>query len=59
MNITDPIHEPFVVRTKILMQEARMGADGWDEELPYHLKREWKDSSKSLENLTVSEGRHG
>ena len=34
-----------------------MGANGWDEELPYHLKGELKDSSKSLENLTVSEGR--
>ena len=36
-----------------------MGADGWNEELPYHLKGEWKDISKSVENLTVSEGRDG
>ena len=61
---TAPIHDPFVVRAKMLMQEAWMKAIGWDEELPNHLKVQWKDGSKSLENLChlrsmVPQGREG
>ena len=33
---------PFIVRVKILMQEAWMEALGWDEELPDYFKMEWK-----------------
>ena len=33
---------PFVVRAKMLMQEAWIEALGWDEELPDHFKMEWK-----------------
>ena len=42
---------PFVVRAKMLMQEAWMEAIGWDEELPYHLKAEWKKWFKELREL--------
>ena len=43
-SIYDPFRflMPLVVRAKTLMQEAWMEAIGWDEELPYHLKAEWK-----------------
>ena len=43
---------PFVVRAKMLMQEAWMEAIGWDEELPYHLKAEWKKWFKELERAS-------
>ena len=33
---------PFVVRAKMLMQEAWMEALGWDKEMPDHFKMEWK-----------------
>ena len=33
---------PFVVRAKMLMQEAWLEAFRWDEELPDHFKMEWK-----------------
>ena len=42
---------PFVVRAKMLMQEAWMDAFGWDEELPYDLKAEWKKWFKELGEL--------
>ena len=42
---------PFVVRAKMLMQEAWMEAIGWNEELPYHLKAEWKKWFKELGKL--------
>ena len=41
----------FVARAKMLMQEAWMEAIGWDEELPYHLKAEWKKWFKELGKL--------
>ena len=42
---------PFVVRAKILMQEAWMEALGWDEELPDHFKIEWKRCFEELGEL--------
>ena len=42
---------PFVERAKTLMQEAWMKAIGWNEELPYHLKAEWKKWFKGLGEL--------
>ena len=52
-SIYDPLGflTPFVVRAKMLMQEAWMEAIGWDEELPYHLKAEWKNWFKELGEL--------
>ena len=45
---------PFVVRAKILMQEAWMEAFGWDEELPDHFKIEWKRWFEELGALRIS-----
>ncbi|XP_067046580.1 uncharacterized protein [Acropora muricata] len=42
---------PFVVRAKILMQEAWMEAFGWDEELPDRFKMEWKRWFEELGEL--------
>jgi len=42
---------PFIVRAKILMQEAWMEALGWDEELPDYFKMEWKRWFGELEEL--------
>ena len=42
---------PFVVRAKMLIQEAWMEAIGWDEELPYNLKAEWEKWFKELGEL--------
>ena len=37
----------------MLMQKAWMEAIGWDEELPYHLKAEWKKRFKELGELVA------
>ena len=52
-SINDPFGflTPFVERAKTLMQEAWMKAIGWNEELPYHLKAEWKKWFKELGEL--------
>jgi len=42
---------PYVVRAKLLMQEAWMSSLGWDEELPDHLQRKWKQWFNELELL--------
>ena len=42
---------PFVVRAKMLMQEAWMEAIGWGEELPYHLKADREKWFKELGEL--------
>ena len=47
---------PYVVRAKLLMQEAWMESLGWDEELPDNLKTEWRkwfDELVELDNVKV------
>ena len=45
---------PFVVRAKMLMQEAWIEALGWDEESPDHFKMEWKRWFGELGAVRVS-----
>ena len=33
---------PYIIRAKLLMQEAWMEAVSWDEELPDHLTEKWR-----------------
>ena len=53
VSIYDPFGflTPFVVRAKMLMQEAWVEAFGWDEELPDHFKMEWKRWFEELGEL--------